>query len=96
MWACKTKAIQTDLSISKHILTCSGIIRLIQELLRLFRRYQNPCISRNLTYLVLIFAPLEKNGSRAEQGLDRMSFGMPWNFFKEQLLHNFMKYFSEA
>ena len=43
-----------------------------------------------------MFAPLEKNGSRGEHGLEGISFGIPWNFVKEQVLHNFMKYFSEA
>ena len=45
---------------------------------------------------VLIFTPVEKNGSRGEQGLEGMNFGIPWNFVKEQVLHTFMKYFSEA
>ena len=45
---------------------------------------------------VLIFTLLEKNGNRGEQGLEGMNFGVPWNFVKEQVLHNFTKYFSEA
>ena len=45
--------------------------------------------------LVLIFI-LEKNGSWVERGLEGMNFGIPWNFVKEQVLHNFTKYFSEA
>ena len=47
-------------------------------------------------YSVLIFTPLEKNDSRGEQGLEGMNFGIPWNFVKEQVLHNFPKYFSKA
>ena len=43
-----------------------------------------------------MFAPLEKNGSRGEQGLEGKSFCIPGNFAKEQVLHNFMRYFSEA
>ena len=43
-----------------------------------------------------MFASLEKNGSRRKQGPEGVSFGIPWNFVKEQVLHNFMKHFSEA
>ena len=43
-----------------------------------------------------MFAPLEKNGSRGKQGLEGISFGIPWNFVKEQALHNLMKYFCES
>ena len=71
MGTCKTKAIQIDLSISTHILTCSGIIRHIWEIFRAYlgniqaylgiiRTLCNSGIFRNLTYLVLIAAPLEK------------------------------------
>ena len=102
MRTCKTKAIQTDLSISTHILTCSGILRhnqaypgIIEDYLGIIRTLCNPGIFGNLTYLVLIFHR-EKNGSRGERGLEGMNFGIPWNFVKEQVLHNFTKYFSEA
>ena len=71
MGTCKTKAIQIDLSISTHILTCSGIIRHIWEIFRAYlgniqaylgiiRTLCNSGIFRNLAYLVLIVAPLEK------------------------------------
>ena len=102
MGTCKTKAIQADLSISTHILTCSGILRpnqaypgIIQVYLGIIKTLCNPGIFRNLIYLVLIF-PLEKNSSRGEQGLGGMNFRTPWNFVKEQVLHNFTKYFSQA
>ena len=102
MGTCKKKAIQEDSSISAHILTCSGILRhnqaypeTIQAYLGIIRTLCNPGIFRNLTCLVLIF-PLEKNVSRGEQVLEGMNFCTPWNFVKEQVLHNFMKYFSEA
>ena len=68
---------------------------IIQAYLGIIRTLRNPDIFRNLTYLVLIF-PLEKNSSRGEQGLEGMNFGIPWNFFKEQVLHNFTKYFSQT
>ena len=45
---------------------------------------------------VLIFTPLKKNGSLGEQGLEGMNFVISWNFVKEQVLHYFTKYFSEA
>ena len=70
-----------------------GIIRTYLGIIRILC---NPGIFRDLTYLVLMFAPLEKNGSRGEQGLEGINFGIRWNFVKEQVLHNFMKYFSEA
>ena len=41
------------------------------------------------------FPPFEKNGSRAEQELEGMNVGIPWNFVKEQVLQNFTKYFPE-
>ena len=69
---------------------------IIQAYLGIIGTLCNPGIFRNLTYLVPIFAPLEKNGSGWEQGLEGISFGIPWNFVKEQVLHNFMKYFSET
>ena len=69
---------------------------IIQACLGVSRTLCNPGIFRNLTYLVLMFAPLEKNGSRGEKELEGMSFGIPWNFVKEQVLHNFTKYFSET
>ena len=69
---------------------------IIQTYLDIIRTLCNPGIFRNLTYLVLMFAPLVKNGSRGEQGLEGINFGICWNFVKEQVLHNFMKYFSEA
>ena len=76
-----------------HNPTYPGII---QTYLGIFRTQCNPGIFRNLTYLFLMFAPLEKNGSRGEHGLEEISFGIPWNFVKEQVLHYFMKYISEA
>ena len=69
---------------------------IIQAYLGIIRTLCNSGIFRNLTYLVPMFAPLEKNGSGWEQGLEGISFGIPWNFVKEQVLHNFMKYFSET
>ena len=69
---------------------------IIQTYLGVIRTLYNPSIFRNLTYLVLMLAPLEKNRSRGEWGLEGISFGIPWNFVKKQVLHNFMKYFSEA
>ena len=36
----------------------------------------------NFLNSVLIFTPLEKNGSRGEQGLEGMNFGIPCNFVK--------------
>ena len=69
---------------------------IIQAYLGIIRTLCNSGIFRNLTYSVLIFARLEKNGSQGEQGLEGMSFGIPWNFVKEQVLYNFTKYFSEA
>ena len=68
---------------------------IIQAYLGIIRTLCNPGIFRNLTYLVLIFAPLEKNGG-GEQELEGINFGIRWNFVKEQVLYNFMKYFSEA
>ena len=69
---------------------------IIQTYLGIIRILCSPDIFRNLTYLDLMFAPLEKSGSRGEQGLQAISFGIPWSFVKKQVLHNFMKYFSEA
>ena len=58
MGTCKTKAIQTDLSISTHILTYSGILShnraypgIIQAYSGIIRTLCNPGIFRNLTYL---------------------------------------------
>ena len=93
---CKTKVIQTDLSISTHIFHNPAYPGIIQTYLGIIRTLCNPGIFRDMTYLVVMFAPLEKNGSRGEQGLEGLSFGIPWNFVKEQVLHNFIKYFSEV
>ena len=93
MGTCKTKAIQTYLSMSRHNPPYPGII---QVYLGVSRTLCNLGIFRNLTYLALIFAPLEKNGSQGEQELEGISFGIPLNFIKGQVLHNSMKYFSEA
>ena len=49
---------------------------IIQTYLGIFRTLCNPGIFRNLTYLVLMFAPLEKNGRRGEYGLQGISFGV--------------------
>ena len=68
---------------------------IIQAYLGIIRTRCNAGIFRNLTYLILIFAPFEKNGSRGEQGLEEMSVGIPWNFVKEQVLQNFTKYLPE-
>ena len=49
---------------------------IIQTYLGIIRTLCNPGIFRNLTYLVLMFAPLEKNGCRVEHGLQGISFGV--------------------
>ena len=67
----------------------------IQAYLCIIRTLCNSVIFRNLS-LVLIFAPLEKKWQPRGAGAKGIEFGIPWNFVKKQVLHNFTKYFSEA
>ena len=67
-----------------------------QTYLGIIRTLCNPGIFRNLTYLVLMFAPLEKKWQPRGAWATGNKFWCTWNFVKGQVLHNFMKYFSGA
>ena len=56
--------------------------------------FLNPVLIFTLEVFILCKKVMEPRGSGARIG--GMNFDIPWNFVKEHVLHNFMKYFFVA